>query len=171
MVHRITTRLTVAAVAVGTLLSLMVAVGHAQAVPPISEIKAIVFDDTGAVIPDCEIVFKSDSETIVSHTGMDGSVTVRLRSGRYAVTTRKAGFVKSEILDVQIATPMSDTLRVVLKVDQTPTDGPIVDGVPTATSDLPSVIGPEPSRVPSAQPATRKSRSWQCLYLWKCSTV
>jgi hypothetical protein len=158
--------------AISTFLSLIIAVGHAQAVPPLSQTKAVVFDETGAVIPDCEIVFKSDLETIVSHTGMDGSVTVGLHSGRYAVTTSRAGFVKSNILDVQIAAPKPDTLRIVLKVDHTPTDGPIFNGVSTTTSQLPSVIEsePVPSLVPSARPATGKSRSWRCLYLWKCST-
>jgi hypothetical protein len=166
VIVRITTRLTVAAVGISTFLGLMIAVGLAQVLPPLSEVKATVFDETGAVIPGCEIVFRSDSETIVSHTGTDGSVTVGLPNGRYALTTNKAGFVKS---DVQIVTPMPDTLRIVLKVDHTPTDGPIVDGVLTTTSDLPSVIGPEPSRVPSVRPA-RRSRSWRCLYLWRCST-
>jgi hypothetical protein len=159
-----------AAVVVGTFLSLIVTCGHAQVVAPLSEVKAIVFDESGAVILDCEVVFRGDSETIASHTGMDGSVTVTLRSGRYALTTTRAGFVKSKMLDVQIVTPMSDALRIVLKVDHSPSDGPIVDGVPTTTtSDVPSLIEPEPNRVPSPQPATRKNRSWQCLYLWRCS--
>ena len=157
--------------AVITFISLVIAVGLGQVVAPSSEVKAVVFDETGAVIPDCEIVFGSDSGRIVSHTGMDGSVTLRLPSGRYAVTTSRAGFVKSEMLDVQIVGPMPDTLRLVLKVDHTPTDGPIVDAVPTVPSDLPSKIQPESSRVPSAQPGAKKRRSWQCLYLWKCSTL
>ena len=161
---------TIAAMAFGTLVSLLIAVGHAQVGPPLSEVKVIVFDETGAAIPDCELVFKSNSEATVSHTGMDGSVTLRLQSGRYVVTISKAGFVKSKMLDVQIVTPMMDALRVVLKVDHTPTDGPIFDGVPTTTSDVPGVVGPESSGTPSVQRATRKSRSWQCLYLWKCST-
>ena len=75
MIVRITTRLTVAAVGISTFLGLMIAVGLAQVLPPLSEVKATVFDETGAVIPGCEIVFRSDSETIVSHTGTDGSVT------------------------------------------------------------------------------------------------
>ena len=52
---------------------------------------------------------------------------------------------------------MPDTLRIVLKVDHTPTDGGIFDGVPTTTSELQSVIGPEPSRVPSAQPTKKRA--------------
>jgi len=167
---RFTSRLAVA-IAIGSFLSFTIAVGYTQVVLPLSEVKGTVFDETGAVIPNCEIVFRSDSESIGSHTGMDGSVTVRLRSGRYAVTTSHVGFVKSEILDVQIVTPMPDTLRIVLKVDHTPTDGgivPMVELLP-ASSELPSALGPEPSIAPTARPG-RKSRSWRCLYLWKCST-
>jgi len=153
----------------------MIAVGQAQVTW--SEVKTVIFDQSGAVIPGCEIVFKSDSETIVSHRGMDGSVAVRLRNGRYALEASKTGFVKT---DIRFFAPMPDPLRIVLKVDQTPTDGPILDGVPTTTSDVPRVIeGPEIHPLPVrgggfvpvrfAPPAVRKSRSWQCLYLWKCS--
>jgi Carboxypeptidase regulatory-like domain len=165
-----TTRLCVAAVAIASFLHLTIAVGHSQVVAPLSEIKTTVFDESGAVIPDSMIVFRSDSTTVDSHTGMDGSVTLRLPRGRYALTTTKAGFVKSMKTDVQIGAPMQDEIRIVLKVDHTPTDGPIFDGVPTTISDLPSVISPEPYPVRSAQPSTKKYRSWQCLYLWKCST-
>jgi hypothetical protein len=149
VVVRITTRLNVKTVAIVTFLGLMIVVGHAQAVPPFSEVRAVVFDETGAVIPGCEILFKSESETSVSHTGMDGSVTVKLPSGGYAVTASKAGFVRSKMLNVQIVTPMPDALRIVLKVDHTPTDGPMFDGVPTTTSELPTAIEPQASRVPS----------------------
>jgi hypothetical protein len=150
VVVSVTTRFTTVAVAIGSFL-ILIAVGHGQVVRrPLSEFKAIVFDETGAVIPDCEVVLRSDSESMVSHTGMDGSVTVRLPGGRYAVTTTKVGFVTSKIPDVQIDGSMSDTLRFVLKVDSTRTDGGEFYGVPTATSELPSVIRPEPSRAPSA---------------------
>ena len=148
-----------AAVAISTFLGLVIAVCLGQVFAPLSEIKAIVFDETGAVIPDSEIVFRSDSRTVVSHTGMDGSITLRLPSGTYAVTTRKVGFVKSEMLDVQVVAPMPDPLRIILKVDHTPTDGDLVDGVPTAASDLPSKIQPELGLAPSAQPAARRDCS------------
>jgi hypothetical protein len=164
-----------AAVLVSMLLGLITVV-QAQVVSPLSDVKATVFDETGAVIPGCEVVFKSDSGTIVLHTGMDGSVAVRLPNGRNALKTSKAGFVKS---DVRFFVPIPDPLRIVLKVDNTPSDGPLVDGVPTTTSDLPSVIeGPEVpalrlggGSIPltSAPPSVRKIRSWQCLYLWRCS--
>jgi hypothetical protein len=147
VIVRVTKRLAVAAAGFGIFLSLMIAVGQAQVVGPLSAVKTIVFDESGAVIPGCEIAFTSDSEkvvshseTVFSHTGTDGSVTVGLRKGRYTLTTRKPGFVKS---DVQFSAPMPDTLRIVLKVDHTPTDGAQFDGVPTSTSELPSVIRPD----------------------------
>jgi hypothetical protein len=173
VVVSITARLCVAAVAIASFLHLAIAV-HSQVVSPLSEMKTTVFDESGAVIPDCELVFKSDSSTVVSHSGTDGSVTLRLPSGRYAVTTTRAGFAKSTIADVQIGSSMQDEIRIVLKADFTPIvdgpDGPIFDGVPTA-SDLPRAISPNTYPVRSARPLTKKSRSWQCLYLWKCSTT
>lgn len=170
-------RVSLPALAISTFL--IVAVGHAQLGRPLSEVKVTVVDEIGAVIPGCEIVFTSDSDRVVSHTGADGSVAVKVPFGSYAVTTTKAGFVKSKIVDVQFVTPMPDPVRIVLKVDHTPTGGPFVDEVPTTTSDVPSVIeGPQihsltvgggPMPIALAPPAVRKSRSWQCLYLWKCS--
>lgn len=170
MVVPITTRLCVATVAIASFLHFTIAVGQSQVVAPLSEIKTTVFDESGAVIPDSKIVFRSDSTIVESRTGTDGSVTLRLPSGRYGLTTTKAGFVKSTITDVQIGSPMQDEIRIVLKVDHTPTDGPIFEGVPTTASDLPSVIRPEPYPAQSAQPSKKKHRSRQCLYLWKCST-
>lgn len=79
------------------LLWVMIAAGRAQVLAPLSEVKTIVFDETGAVIPGCEIAFTSDFEEIVLHTGADGSVSVQLRDGRYTLTTSKAGFIQSRI--------------------------------------------------------------------------
>jgi hypothetical protein len=75
---------------------------------------------------------------------MDGSVTVELRTGRYAVTITKAGFVTAKLVDFQINAPTPAAFRVVLRVDHTPTDGGIFEGVPTTSSELPSVISSEP---------------------------
>ena len=170
MVGSITTRLCVAAIAIASFLQLEIAV-YSQDASPLSEMKITVFDETGAVIPDCEIVFKSDSSTVVFRTGMDGvSHISRLPSGRYVVTTKGFGFAKSTIADVQIGRSMREEIRIVLKVAETTMDGPLFGGVPTATSDLPSAISPETYPERSARPLTKKSRSWQCLYLWKCST-
>lgn len=166
MAVRIPTRLRLIAVAVGALLMLVIRTGNSQVVPT-SEVKATVFDESGAVVPNCEIVFRSGSEAIVSRTGPDGSLAVTLRNGRYAVQTSKVGFVKS---DIQFSAPISDPLRIVLQVDHTS----MVDGVGslneihTTGSELPNVVEPERGQPAVGQPIT-KSRSWQCLYLWKCS--
>jgi hypothetical protein len=153
------------------LLTLAAAVGAAQIELPMSEVQTTVFDETGAVIPGCEIKFRSNSQTILSQTGMDGSVTVRLPNGNYVVTTTKLGFRTSRILDFQIVAPMPDALRVVLKVESI-SDGPIVDpeqiGVRTITSDVPNVIPPDSCQTTHTSDTRR--RTWQCFYLWKCSS-
>jgi hypothetical protein len=168
MANSIPIRFVVAAVAIITFLSLVTSVGHGQAFPLVSHVTAIVFDESGAVIPDSELVFRSDSKEIVSHTGADGSVTVSLQNGRYSVAITKLGFVKTEVRDFQV--PISEALRVVMKVAPTPINGPTIFdvGPTTSTSDLRNAIAPETSRVPTAHPVKR-NRSWHCLYLWKCS--
>jgi carboxypeptidase family protein len=168
------TRLTLAAVAMGTVLILVSRVCHTQELPPLSDVETTVFDETGAVIPDSEIVFRSDYKPIVSHTGSDGAVTIRLPSGTYTVTASKAGFVRSKILDVQVITPTPQSLRVVLKVDQTASYDPFYDPFTevVSTVDFDSAEGPSfvdaESPVPTVRPS-RKNRSCKCLYLWKCS--
>jgi carboxypeptidase family protein len=166
MVNSIPIRFVVAAVAIITFLSLVTSVGHSQAFPFVSPVTAIVFDESGAMIPDSELVFRSDPREIVSHTGADGSVTVSLQNGRYSVDITKPGFVKTEVRGLQV--PISEALRVVMKVAPTPINGPTIVGPTTSTSDLPNAIAPETSRVPTVHPV-KKSRSRQCLYLWKCS--
>jgi hypothetical protein len=172
----------VIAAATAVSIFLLIAGSQAQVAAPLSQVKVIVVDQVGAVIADGEVVFKSDSKTIVSRTGKDGSVTVTLPSGRYAVTASHYGFSKNEASDFQIVAAEPNELKVVLNVDDScrnnscvcmgPTCGadPIV--VATITSDLPNVIEDEPGPVKPVQPATktRKSRSPHCLYLWKCST-
>jgi hypothetical protein len=136
------TRRLSAAVALASLLLLAaLCSGQERTIPePVAEIKGIVTDETGAVIPQSEVVFKGKLGAIVSHTSMDGSVTVELRTGSYAVTITKSGFVAAKLVDFQINAPTAAAFRVVLQVDHTPSDGPIFEGVPTTTSELPSAI-------------------------------
>jgi hypothetical protein len=167
-----TTRPRDPAVALGSLLVLLAALcsGQERATPELlAEVKGVVADETGAVIPRSEVVFKGELGTVVSHTGLDGSAIVELRTGKYAVTVAKRGFVTAKVVDLQISAPTPTAFRVVLQLDQTPTDGGIFEGVPTTTSELPNVISSEPSRVPAARPPTPKSRSLRSLYLWKCA--
>ncbi len=154
-----TTRLQ-AAVALGALLLvLLTTLGSGQDHPstpePVSEVEGIVTDATGGVIPHSEVAFKGESGTIVSYTSMDGSVNVKLRTGRYAVTITQTGFVTTKLVDFQINAPTPFTFRVVLQVDSTPTDGGEPMGVPTITSDLPNVINPAPIyRIQESPPKT-----------------
>lgn len=156
--------------AISALLSLVVDMSQAQAVPPLSELKVTVLDEIGAVIPDSEVAITSHSGTIVLHTDRAGSVTAKLPDSRYAVVVFRQGFVRSRIPDVRVVAPRPEMLRIVLKMDRTP----IVDGVDgiwgpqTSTSDLRGVLGSDPARVPS-RPSVIRKRSWQCLYLWKCT--
>jgi uncharacterized membrane protein len=145
-----------------------------------SEVKVTVLDPTGAAVPECEVVFTSDSKQVVSHTGADGSVTVAVPSGTYAIRTTQVGFLKSETLNFKISAPSPRELRITLKLDpdfckrnQCVCSGPTCGGagviVPTITPGLPSVIVSERHHPLPGQPTIEKSRSWQCLYLWKCS--
>ena len=170
MVRGISIRIAVTESLIGPFLCAMISIGHAQSLPFVSPVTTTVFDESGALIPNCEIVFKGDSGTVVSRTEADGSVTLNLQSGRYSVTTIRSGFVRTEIRDVQV--PTSEALHVVMKVAPTPiNDGPIGDVflVTTTRSELPNVIVPEVTHVPTGLLAP-KTRSWRCLYLWKCTS-
>lgn len=167
-------RLQLASAIVGMLLCLLIRAGHAQVVAPLSEVKVTVVDETGAVIPNSDVAFKSDSNTIVSSTGPNGSVTVTLPSGRYTITADHLGFVKTIERAFQVAALKPNELRIVLKVDFHPYAAPccsMVPETPTTTSDLPNFIPlvPEPDPAPSAEAVLMKTRSWHCLYLRKCS--
>jgi hypothetical protein len=171
MVIHLTKPVIAAATAVS--IFLLIAGSHAQVGAPLAQVRVTVVDQVGVVIADGEVAFKSDSKTIVSRTGNDGSVTVTLPSGQYAAIVSARGFAKNETMfPVVAAVPIE--LKVVLKVGSSGfTCGPCIGSVeiPTITSDLPDVIEAEPSPVPPVPPAakTRKNRSLQCLYLWKCS--
>jgi Carboxypeptidase regulatory-like domain len=170
VVVRFTVRL---AVAVSTLLTLAVSMDHAQVDALVSEVKVTVVDQSGAVIADSEIVFKFDSRTITSHVGNDGSVTVTLPSARYVVIASHPGFLKNEVSDFQVVAPQPRELKIVLMADPTPMCGPSVSSSPivtTTASDVSSAVTPAPAREFPAQPVARRTRSWHCLYLWKCST-
>jgi hypothetical protein len=150
---------------------------QAQVAAPLSEARVTVVDQSGAVIADGEVVYKSNSKTIASHTGTDGSAVVALPSGRYSVTATHVGFLRAEIPDFQVVAPEPSELRVVLQVDPNFQDCgpcgcnrcPVLVPITPATPDPPNVITSEPGRDSRAQPAAKKIRSPRCLYLWKCS--
>jgi hypothetical protein len=178
-----TTRLRQASIVLGTLLSLLVRASVAQIAAPSSEVKVTVVDENGVRIGDCEVVFKSDSKTVVSHTDVShkdtGTVTVTLPSGRYLVTASHDGFLKKEVADFEVAAPAPSELKVVLSLDYTCKNNSCIPGpsgrgieVPTNTSDVPVVIEPAPESPPppmAKETVAKKTRSWHCGYLWKCS--
>ena len=172
MTIHLTNRVAAATVALG--FTLLTAGTHAQVAAPLSEIKVIVVDPMGARIPGSEVTFKGDSRTIVSHMGSDGAATVTLPSGQYSVTVSALGFLKNNVPEFQVVAPVPGELKVALEpgpvVTCGPCIGPMID-IQTVSSDLPNVIEDEPIPVLPVPPATRtrKTRSLQCLYLWKCS--
>jgi hypothetical protein len=86
---------------------------------PVSEVRGVVTDTSGAVIQRSEVVFKGDSGTIVSHTGDDGSVTVHLPAGTYTVTIASPNFVSTKLADFRVSAPTPASFRVALEVDRT----------------------------------------------------
>ncbi len=173
MAIHLTKRVTAATMAFS--IFVLIAGSRAQVPQPLSSVKVTVLDESGAIIPGSEVVFKTDSTIIVSHAGIDGAVRVALPTGQYAVTVSAPAFRETEVPDFRVVAPAFAELKAVLKEGSCP-PGPclivIPVEVPTVISDLPNVIEAEPSPVPPVQATTKikKSRSLHCLYLWKCST-
>lgn len=167
-------RIPLAAAAVSALLSLFITSSYAQVVVPSSEIAVTVVDQSGARIPGSELVFQDDAKPIMARADSEGAATVPLPTGRYTVTASHSGFLKNEMPDFQVVAPQPDELKIVLKVGWTDMVCTLPCGnfaivnleVSTITSDVPGVIPPDPP----AEPEIRKSRSWHCLYLWKCAS-
>lgn len=138
-------------------------------------VKGVVVDQSGAVISQAEVMFKGESGTVISHTGMDGSVDVNLEPGKYLVTISAHAFVTTRLVDFLVPRPTADAFRVSLRIEPDPLERNDQYheglGVPTVVSDLPNVIKNEPppdsSAVSRSVPAKR--RSTRCLYLWRCS--
>jgi Carboxypeptidase regulatory-like domain len=139
-------------------------------------VKGVVVDESGAVVPNAEVVFKEESGTIVAHAGMDGSVNVNLGAGKYVVRVSALGFATTKLVDFSVPSPTADAFHVILKAGSiffgsgSPHVVPLV--VPTVPSELPDVIikdEPTPTALPVVQLATTKRRSMRCLYLWRCS--
>ena len=138
-------------------------------------IEGVVVDESGARITHAEVVFKAESGTTVAHTGMDGSVSVNLKAGRYVVTVSALGFVTTKLVDFSVPGPTADAFHVVLEVAQIPfgsgPDPGFLPPVATIPSELPDAIKDQPNRISSlvVQPSAAKQRSARCLYLWRCS--
>src|SRR5215831_1143864 len=129
-----------------TLVLLAVAV-FSQEYPPtlgqMSEVRVIVTDAVGAVIPHAEITFKGEitkgEVAVTKRTGKDGAAGVKLPYGRCDVTITRLGFKITKVVGLVVDSPMPDMLNVTLQVPEDSGDtspSPNV-GVPTITSDLP----------------------------------
>lgn len=168
-------RLSVMFIVLSTSAGFFIAAGHAQEHQ--FAVKGVVVDPTGAVLQQAEVVFKSESGTIIAHTGMDGSVTVNLEAGKYVVTISAFGFATTKLANFSVPGPDAASFRVSLKIDQSQMNYGSDFGqsrrleVPTDSSELSEIIKDEPTRtsLPVVQPATTKHRSMRCLYLWRCS--
>lgn len=107
----------------------------------IANLTTIVFDPSGAVIPNAEVTFKGE-KTVAARTAQDGSVQISLPYGSYVVTINSPGFKAAKIIDFPVETDKPPLLNIVLQLS--PTIGDCfpcnVQGVATITSDVPNVI-------------------------------
>jgi hypothetical protein len=161
------------AVVLSTAASFVVA-GYAQ--EHLFAVSGAVIDQTGAVIPQAEVVFKGESGTVVAHTSANGSVDVNLKAGEYVVKVSAFAFATTELVDFSVPRATADAFRVVLMVDPRAnlrSDRYVQDDVvPTIPiPELPNVIDDEPTHtsLSVAQASTSKHRSMRCFYLWRCS--
>jgi hypothetical protein len=167
---RYAVRLSAMVVALSTSAGFVSAAADAQ--ERLFAVKGVVVDQSGAVIPTAEVVFKGESGTIVAHVGADGSVNVNLGAGNYVVTVSAFAFATTKLVDFSVPGSTAEAFRVILEVDQSHTHyGSDHDFVPTVPSELPNTIQDEPARAssPVVQPETTRRRSMRCLYLWRCS--
>jgi hypothetical protein len=171
-------RLAAAAMACGSFLGLLNGTGHAQVIPSLSEVSVTVVDQIGALIDNSEVVFKSDSKAIVARPVEDKWwIKVGLPSGKYDVTVSKPGFLKAVVPDFEVVASAPNELKVVLWIDPNASQtcglcgcsGCVGLAVPATTSELPNAIPPDPEPASSNRPVAKRTRSWRCLYLWKCS--
>jgi hypothetical protein len=130
-----------------SLLVLNAALALGQGSPSLSHtanLTTIVFDPSGAVIPNAEITFEGE-KTVTAKTGKGGSIELPLPYGSYAVTTSCAGFKTNKVIAFLVDTG-KPVLKIVLQMAPTPCNpcSPIEGGAQTIASDLPNTI-PSPT--------------------------
>lgn len=133
-----------------SLLNLHVVIASGQGAPAPSRnasLTIIVFDQSGAVIPNADIALAGEN-TVTTKTGPDGSSQVPLSYGNYTVTVRSPGFKASRINGLTVDAAKPPVLRVVLEVGHY--SGPTWTGgenlVPTIRSDVPNVLVPRSTK-------------------------
>jgi hypothetical protein len=166
-------RLSMMAIVLGTSAGFLIGAGYAQEYR--YAVKGVVVDQSGAVVPQAEVLFQKGVHRIIAHTGMDGSVKVYLEVGSYVVTVCAFGFAPyNKLINVALPRPSADAFLVTLKVDQSQLGYGSDFGQGWDRSilcDLPNIVQdqPPPVSLPVVQPAATKHRSMRCLFLWRCS--
>lgn len=116
----------------------------------LGNVRTIVRDPTGAVIPNAEVTFRGE-KTVTKKTAQDGSIRVQLPYGPYSVTVAKPGFTTSvDHISIQTADPPD--LEIVLQLAFSGCD-PCFDvlAIEPQTSVLTNLI--EAVRVPDQETA------------------
>lgn len=118
----------------------------------LGEVRTVVRDPTGVVIPNAEVTFRGE-KTVTAKTTQDGSIRVQLPYGPFSVTVAKPGFTTSvEHISIQTAGPPD--LEIVLQLAFSPCDPCLDVGSPELqTSVLARLI--ETVRVPDEETALR----------------
>jgi dienelactone hydrolase len=80
-------------------------------------VHVVVLDQSGAVIPSAEVVFKGESGIVTAHPNATANVNVNLPTGKYVVLVSAKGFLTSKVEDYSVLTQSAAEFRVVLKVD------------------------------------------------------
>jgi len=136
--------------AFGTILLMLLAVaafGQDHPSAPVCDVKGIITDATGAAIATAIVVFSSSkhsSEVFTAQTGTDGSMHLRLPSGRYSVTVYIRGFKAIKVADFAVEASTPAVLKVVFdpaRVERTIGDGEAIPDSATAIRLAEAVLG------------------------------
>lgn len=98
-------------------LAASIALGQSQPIlQVVSEVSCVVTDETGAVIPNAEVVFRSATHEITTHTDSNGATNVKLQSGTYVVTAKMQGFAEKKVPEFLVQAPEPAVLKLALSV-------------------------------------------------------
>jgi hypothetical protein len=92
--------------------------GHNSTRDATSAVSGVVTDSDHNVIPGAEVTFQRDSDTSITHTDRNGSINLRLASGRYVVTINKPRFMLARVNDFRVQAPAPSVLNVVLRIGE-----------------------------------------------------
>jgi len=117
--------------------------GQGSSTPGVANLTTIVFDPSGAGIPNAEVTFKG-ARTVTTKTEQNGHIQVPLPYSTYTVTTSGPGFKTDEIIGFSVGTAKPPVLNIVLQIKPSECNPcvPVEGAAQTVTSDLPSVVAP-----------------------------